>query len=260
MLRNRESDTTTADRLEEMVRDGKSKLRRRNDAQSGVAVEEPRAHHASAAPEIQEQALAQMESMLERLERDIERRPEPKSQDELDYGARKHIEDVVSELQSEVQRLSREVARLSAVAVQPPAARTHSEPEPQARIEKRPAPPAEPQFRPGSRPVNVILAGVPSFEALMDVQRALSDLQQAAGVSVIEFENGEASLHVELRSPVSARHVAAGLRSSAGRQFLIEESRPDEHRLRLRFIDHDERHTPLPKGNSRLRPELWAKA
>jgi hypothetical protein len=267
MLRNRENDSSAANRLEEMVRHGKSNLRRKSDA-GAVAVEERPVHHASDAPALQAQALAQMESMLERLERDIERRPEPPIEAaqrvEAEVAARRHIEDVVLELQSEVQRLSREVARLSAAPAQPAAAPTHAPPATdvarQPQVKTRPAPAAEPQFQPGGKPLTVNLAGVPDFEALMEVQRALSTLQQVAGVSVIEFEGEEATLHAELRSPLSARHVAAGLRSSAGRQFLIEESRPDERRLRLRFIDREERPAAGPVERTRLRPDLWPKA
>ncbi len=86
--------------------------------------------------------------------------------------------------------------------------------------------------------MGVVLAAVSGFQGLMDAQRALSALPQTEAASVTAFKNGEASLEVVLRSPVTAREIVASVRDSTGEQLLIEESRPEAGKLRLRFVEH----------------------
>ncbi|MCH7697660.1 MAG: hypothetical protein IH865_01790 [Chloroflexi bacterium] len=97
--------------------------------------------------------------------------------------------------------------------------------------------PAEPQFDPADSPLSVALAGVPGFQGLMDAQRALTGLPEAEGASVVAFKNGEAALEVVLNAPVTARQIVDGVRNVTGEQLVIEESRPEAARLRLRFVD-----------------------
>ncbi|MDZ4278459.1 MAG: hypothetical protein U1B78_04910, partial [Dehalococcoidia bacterium] len=96
---------------------------------------------------------------------------------------------------------------------------------------------AEPQFLPGARPMSIVLSAVPGFQELMEVQRTLSSLAATAGASVVAFKNGEASLEVALHGALTAREIIDGLGGTIGQHLLIEEARPDELRLRLRFVD-----------------------
>jgi hypothetical protein len=150
------------------------------------------------------------------------------------------LEAVLAQLRNESARLSEGAAQLAQVA---------------ARLEERvgaltgsmirtreieavpPPPPEEPRFAANGRPVGVVLAAVPGFQGLMDVQRALSNMPSTEGASVVGYKNGEASLELILREPVSARQIVDGLQESTGHHVMIEEARPDDLRLRLRFVD-----------------------
>ncbi len=99
--------------------------------------------------------------------------------------------------------------------------------------------PVESQFQPGEVAVGVVLAAVPGFQGLMDAQRVLTNLPEAEGASVVAYKNGEASLEMVLRQPVTASRIVEGLSESVGQPVLIEESRPESLRLRLRFVDRN---------------------
>jgi hypothetical protein len=107
--------------------------------------------------------------------------------------------------------------------------------------EAAPPAPSEPQFRPSDQGVGVTLSPVAGFQELMDVQRSLSSLPGAEAASVIGFRNGEASLQLVLRSPVTASEIVEALAQATGEELLIEESRPDAQRLRLRFVEGEGR-------------------
>jgi hypothetical protein len=104
-----------------------------------------------------------------------------------------------------------------------------------------PAAPGEPQFRPSDKGVSVVLASVPGFQGLMDVQRALSGLPEADAASVASYRNGEATLQLVLRQPVGARQIIDALAQATDEELLIEESRPEAQRLRLRFVEKEGR-------------------
>lgn len=155
------------------------------------------------------------------------------------------FEDALDHLGIEAKRLSNEASALALMADRLQARLSdleralnggeHRRWEAPAR-EEAPAP-EEPQFRPSDQGVSVILAAVPGFQGLMDAQRALSGLPSTEAASVLAYKNGEASLQVVLRQPVSARQIVEGLQQSTGQQILIEESRPEAQRLRLRFVE-----------------------
>ena len=96
---------------------------------------------------------------------------------------------------------------------------------------------------------------MPDFERATAVQQALSDLPQASIVAVIEFEETSASIEMELDAPVNVRQIMEKLREHTDRHFLVEVARPEEHQLRIRFIEHED--DRLQTG---LRPNLWLKA
>jgi hypothetical protein len=136
---------------------------------------------------------------------------------------------------NEITRALREAASTEPVQASPPVAPAA----PAAPVPAAPAKPPEPQFQAGTSPMSVVLATVPGFQGLMDIQRALSGLPQTESASVVAYKNGEASLEVVLSAPVTAREVVDGLRDATGEQLLIEESRPEAGKLRLRFVERD---------------------
>ena len=158
------------------------------------------------------------------------------------------LEDAIDHLGIEARRLSNEASALSLVADRLQArlgdlGRSLGQERPHDWSQPAPQPPAseEPQFRPSDRGVSVVLAAVPGFQGLMEVQRALSRLPEAEGASVVAYRNGEASLEVMLQAPLSARRIVEELRESTGQQLLIEEARPDAQKLRLRFVPEEGR-------------------
>lgn len=153
----------------------------------------------------------------------------------------RRLEDAIDRFDSEGQRLVDQTERLAQIAARledklndlSVAAPAHPQAQPSTQ-----APAAnEPQFGPGNGPVDVVLAGVPGFQGLMEVQRALSGLPSSERASVVAYKNGEASIEVQLLAPMSAQQIVEGLRSATGHRLLIEEARPESNRLRLRFIE-----------------------
>lgn len=100
-----------------------------------------------------------------------------------------------------------------------------------------PPPPAEPTFPAGGEGVSLSLAGVPGFQALMDLQKALIALEQVEGASVERFQEGDSRILLQLRGPVTAEALAEDLRSATGHNIVVEESRPELLRLRLKIVN-----------------------
>ncbi len=153
----------------------------------------------------------------------------------------RRLEDAIDRFDSERQRLVDQTERLAQIAARledrlndlSVAAPTQAQAQPSTLA----AAANEPQFGPGNGPVDVVLAAVPGFQGLMEVQRALSGLPSSERASVVAYKNGEASLEVQLLAPMSAQQIVEGLRSATGHRLLIEEARPESNRLRLRFIE-----------------------
>jgi hypothetical protein len=108
-------------------------------------------------------------------------------------------------------------------------------------VAPEPPVPTEPQFRPSDQGINVVIGNVPGFQGLMDVQRALESLPEVEKASVLNFRNDEASLQLVLRNPITARQLVDALAQATGAELLIEESRPEAQRLRLRFVEGEGR-------------------
>ena len=227
--------------------------------------EEPRSEPVSEPPaaeaaRILEQALAQVESLLGKV--DQREQPTAPAKEKQAMASQEltdlrrtlrevvhRLEDALDHLGMEAQRLSDETSRVALVAdhlearllalarslrqsVPPPVA----EPTPEEEL----AVPQEPQFQPGDHAVGIVVAAVPGFQELMDMQRGLSRLQAVDGASVSSYRDGEASLELVLREPVSARQIVEQLGESTKRQLLIEEARPEAQRLRLRFVNQED--------------------
>ena len=222
---------------------------------AGVAAK----HSAAEAAEKLERTLSHFETMLQALEGQLQGSPLPAADaaaSSVEPAGRKDgMEHFSERLDSAIERLNVQAARLSdgasdlavvagrVEAVLSDLTRTLGRAarleETQAAPELESFVPAEPQFQSGGEAVGVVLAAVPGFQGLMDAQRALSNLPEAEGVSVVAYKNGEASLEMVLREPVTASRVVEALSASANQPLLIEESRPEALRLRLRFVEHE---------------------
>jgi hypothetical protein len=94
----------------------------------------------------------------------------------------------------------------------------------------------EQPFLPGGEGISLMLNGVPGFQALMDIQKALTSLDKVAGVSVERFQEGDSRLLLHLSAPIPAGELAHALRNATGHAFAVEESRPELARLRLKIV------------------------
>ena len=211
---------------------------------------------ASAAPKIQERALVQMQAMLSEVERGVEGGG-PLTELPQTAQLRKAVHDSCARIREGLSHLTNDVSRLvkaserhsgrSNGAVVPVAA-----PLPSSVVEEIGM--KEPQFD-SNKAVHISLEAVPDFDGATAAQQALSGLPQASSVAVIEFEDTSASLEMELNTPVNVRQIMEQLREHTGRYYLVEHARPEEHTLRIRFIEHDE-----DRLRTSLKPELWLKA
>jgi hypothetical protein len=109
-----------------------------------------------------------------------------------------------------------------------------AEPASQRPLEVPPEP--EPSFLPGGEGVSLILTAVPGFQSLMDIQKALIALGQVEGVSVERFQEGESRLLLHLSAAVTANHLVEVLHLATNQAVMIEESRPELSRLRLKIV------------------------
>lgn len=203
---------------------------------------------AAEAVEVLERTLGHFESVIGTLEERAERAAAAP----VDFAAfREELSGIVHRMDEALTRLGSEAQRLSDEA----SVLAHVSGSLQERLievadavsagalapvaEDTAAPPAqqEPQFWLGDQPLGIVIVAIPGFQGLMDVQRGMSELPLVEGASVVGYKNGEASLEVTLREPITAREIVEGLLESTGHQLVIEEARPDALRLRLRFAE-----------------------
>ena len=235
----------------------------KNEGRASTSVMPAPDHSALEAAENLEQTLEHFESMLEALENQVQESAKTDVTSEANASLevadlKRTINEMFERLEGTLDRLTTQAERLSdgasdlaemagriegrmneiTRALREASSAQPAQPAPAAAA-PAPATPVEPRFQPGQTPMSVVLAAVPGFQGLMDVQRALSGLPQTEGASVAAYKNGEASLEVVLNAPVAARQIVDGLCDSTGEQLLIEESRPEAGKLRLRFVERD---------------------
>ncbi len=228
-------------------------------------VTEPAVQPVAEAARSLEEGLAQLESLVDRVEAKLEQRPATSREasvshelTELGRGLReaiRRLEAGLGQLANETQRLSDEASRISAIADRfegRVGADSGEGRAPQPATGPEPVAPPEPRFEPAEKAIDIVIAGVPGFQGLMDAQRGLSTLPAVEGASVRRYQNGEASLGLALRGPVTAREIVEGLRVATNNQLVIEEARPEASRLRLRFIGQED---PGFRGHARPEPE-----
>lgn len=136
------------------------------------------------------------------------------------------LDRLVVHLESMSHLMSAMVEQFSAMAT-PPA----DEQAPQ----EQPATP-EPAFHPGGEGITLALAGIPGFQALMEVQKALVVLAQVSSASVERFQEGESRIQVVLGAPITATELANALTQATGHPFAVDEARPELLHLKLRVI------------------------
>ena len=113
-----------------------------------------------------------------------------------------------------------------------------------ARASQAPAPVAKPQlpemepsFAPGGEGIDVTIAAVPGFQGLMEVQRSLVRLPQVQSAAVRRYQDDEAAIQLVLSQPMTAAALAEGVSNGTGKRLMVDDSRPEALRLRLRFLD-----------------------
>ena len=162
-----------------------------------------------------------LEAIAMRIERQTE---EEKEQRLVLAGQLSSLASSLERLVGHLQGLSEMVGGLlERAAVAPP-----GPPAPQQ--------PDEPAFLPGGEGISVALAGVPGFQALMDIQKALLTIEAVAGASVERFQEGDSRILLHLRTPVTATGLAEALRAATPYAFTVEESHPELQRLRLKIV------------------------
>jgi hypothetical protein len=138
--------------------------------------------------------------------------------------------DVITRLVEHTEVLATRVATLTETVAQMAEAREQQPSRPQL-------PELEPSFAPGGEGIDVTIAAVPGFQGLMELQRALVRLPQVQSAAVRRYQDDEAAIQLVLSQPMTASAIAEGVSGSTGKQMLVDESRPDGLRLRLRFLD-----------------------
>ena len=105
-----------------------------------------------------------------------------------------------------------------------------------ATIARPQLPDLEPAYAAGGEGIDVVIASVPGFQGLMEVQRALVKLPQVQSAAVRRYQDDEAAIQLVLAEPMTASAIAEGVTAGTGKQLIVDESRPDALRLRLRFL------------------------
>jgi hypothetical protein len=141
-------------------------------------------------------------------------------------------EATVARLADRTDQLSLRVAALSE-AVAALATHAHATPSGAATAPT----PVGPSFEPDAEGIDLIVAGTPGFQGLMDIQHALARLPQARSASVRRYEHDEAEFHLVLAQAMTAAAIAEAVHVGSDRQPLIEAAAPEARRLRLRLAD-----------------------
>ena len=96
--------------------------------------------------------------------------------------------------------------------------------------------PVEPSFQPGGEGISLIIVAVPGFQALMEIQKALTGIEQINHASVERFQEGDSRLLITLNATITASDLVAALIRGTGQAMAIEESKPELARLRVKVI------------------------
>ncbi|MGE0687631.1 MAG: hypothetical protein AB7P33_12865, partial [Dehalococcoidia bacterium] len=136
------------------------------------------------------------------------------------------LDRLVNHLQGLSSLMSDLLGRLAEPA--PAGVAPSAAPEPQA--------PAEAPFQPGGEGVSLTIVAVPGFQALMEIQKALTAVEQVAHASVERFQEGDSRLLVGLTAPITGTDLVTALIRATGQAMAIEESKPELARLRVKVV------------------------
>jgi hypothetical protein len=140
--------------------------------------------------------------------------------------------DVITRLVEHTESMAERMAELTDMVARLAESRA-AEAAPVARPQ---LPDLEPSFAPGGEGIDVSIAAVPGFQGLMEVQRALVRLPQVQSAAVRRYQDDEAAIQLVLSQPMTASAIAEGVAAGTGKQIIVDESRPEALRLRLRFL------------------------
>ena len=146
--------------------------------------------------------------------------------------ALERFSDVITRLVEHTESMAERMAELTEAVAKVAASRA-AEAAPVARPQ---LPDLEPSFAPGGEGIDVSIAAVPGFQGLMEVQRALVRLPQVQSAAVRRYQDDEAAIQLVLSQPMTATGIAEGVAAGTGKQIIVDESRPEALRLRLRFL------------------------
>jgi hypothetical protein len=96
--------------------------------------------------------------------------------------------------------------------------------------------PSEPAFMPGGEGVSLNVSSVPGFQSLMDIQKALTRMEQVDGVSVERYQEGDSRLVLHLKAPLTATQLSEALHAATGFNVAVEESKPELLSLGIRLV------------------------
>jgi hypothetical protein len=110
-----------------------------------------------------------------------------------------------------------------------------------AALEARAERPSERPLAPStSHTVEIVVTGVPGFQGLMDLQRALAGMQGVRAAPVRGFHGDEATLELTSDAPLAAEALAAAVRAACARPVDVIETSPEGPvRLRIASVEAD---------------------
>lgn len=186
-----------------------------------------------------EQAARILARALADAQRVLARREEPDRLSASADLALLRLAEVADRLDGAARRMASQVERLADLIdrLERPTPAAAPEPRPPA-ASAGPPPSQEPAF-PSGAVVAVVVSGVPGFQGLMDVQRALTSLHGVQAASVRRYQGGDATIELTLSQPLTAGEIAAGVRDVAGHRVVVDEAQPESLQLRLRCLAAD---------------------
>lgn len=99
--------------------------------------------------------------------------------------------------------------------------------------------PELPRTRPASRTVEVVVTGVPGFQGLMDLQRALANLAGVRAAPVRGFQGDEATLDLTTDAPPAPEQLAAAVHAAFARPVDVVDASAGTVRLRIAPVEAD---------------------
>ncbi len=167
------------------------------------------------------QELRLARTSLEELARGLER------QLEEDKDQRRVLGDQLTTLAGSLDRLVTHLQDLSHLMAD--LLERLAQPAPEPRVGETP-------FAPGGEGITLVLGSVPGFQGLMEIQKGLTGMEQVAGASVERYQEGESRILLHLKAHVTASEITEAIQDATGFAAIVEESKPELFRLRLKII------------------------